>query len=83
MTTKLKIFNGVNNTTFTNDEISKGKNHYACTAVVDIDSVLKIDKKMYRQVYLEQCKYKLKKRRPANFIDADIELSGEYDSENK
>ena len=79
----MKIFNGVNNTTFTNDEISKEKNHYACIALVDIDSVLKINKKMYPQVYLEQCKYKLKKRRPANFIDADIELSGENDSENK
>ena len=72
---KLKIYNGVNKTTSSNDEIPKEKNHYACIAVIDTDSVLKIDKKVYPQVYLEQCKYKLKKRRPANFINDKIEPS--------
>ena len=43
--TKVKIFNGVNKTTFTNDEIPKEKNHYVCIAAISIDSVLKIDKK--------------------------------------
>ena len=27
---------------------------------------------MYRQAYLEQCKYKLKKRKPVNLIDSEI-----------
>ena len=36
---------------------------------IDIDSVLKIDKRVYPQAYLEQCKYKLKKRKHVNFID--------------
>ena len=70
--TKVKIFNEVNTTSFTNDEIPKEKNHYICIAVISIDSVLKIDEKTYFQVYLEQCKYKLKKRKPVNFIDAEI-----------
>ena len=70
----------MNKSTFTNDEIPKERNHFACIAVVDIDSVLKIDKKVYSQVYLEHCKYKLKKKRkPANFIDAEIELRDEND----
>ena len=43
--TKLKIFNDVNKTTFTDDMIPKEKNSYVCIAVIDIDSVLKIDKK--------------------------------------
>ena len=34
--------------------------------------MLKVNKKVYQQVYLEQCKYKLKKRMPVNFIDIDI-----------
>ena len=34
-----------------------------------IDSVMKIDKKNYPQVYSEQCKYKIKKKKAANFID--------------
>ena len=34
--------------------------------------MLKIDKKVYPQAYLEQCKYKLRKRRIVNFIDSEI-----------
>ena len=48
------------------------KNHYICIPAIDIDSVLKIDKKVFPQAYLEQCKYKLKKRRLVNFIDIEI-----------
>ena len=77
--TKLKVFNGVNNTTFIDEKIPKEKNHYACIAAIDVDSVLKIDKKVYQQACLEQCKYRLKNRRPANFIDAEIDSS---DSDN-
>ena len=80
--TKLKIFNEVNKTTFTEDDIPKERNSYACIAVIDIDSVLKVDKKVYPQVYLEQCKYKLRKRKPANFIDVEIELSDENDNDS-
>ena len=81
---KLKIFNKINRTTFTDDIIPFEKNHYTCIPAIDIDSVLKIDnKKAYPQAYLEQCKYKLKKRRVINFIDNEIiddKLFSENDS---
>ena len=50
------------------------KNHYICICIpaIDIDSVLKIDQKAFPQAYLEQCKYKLKKRKPVSFIDFEI-----------
>ena len=54
------------------------KNHYTSISAIDIDSVLKIEKRAYPQAYLEQCKYKLKKRKPVNFIDSEII---DYDSE--
>ena len=69
---KLKIFNGINRTTFTNNAVPIEKDHYICIPVLDIDSVLKIDKKTYPQAYLEQCKYKLKKRKIVNYIDDEI-----------
>ena len=69
---KLKIFNKINRTTFTDNVVPIEKNHYICISAIDIDSVLKIDKRAYRQAYLEQCKYKLKKRKPINFIDSEI-----------
>ena len=48
------------------------KNHYICIPAIDIDSVLKINKRAYPQAYLEQCKYKLKKRKIVNYIDDEI-----------
>ena len=70
---KLKIFNGINRTTFTNNIIPIERNNYTCIAAIDIDSVLKIDnKRAYPQAYLEQCKYKSKRRKIVNFIDDEI-----------
>ena len=62
-------------TFFSKDELPEKRNHYICIAAICIDSVLKIEKKNYPQVYLEQCKYKLKKRKPVDFIDAEVDLS--------
>ena len=77
---KLKIFNKINRATFNNNNNNNNNNipterdHYICIPAIDIDSVLKIDvdKRAYPQAYLEQCKYKLKKRKIANYIDDEI-----------
>ena len=69
---KLKIFNKINRTTFNNNDIPRERNDYICIPVIDIDSVLKVDKRVYPQAYLEQCKYKLKKRKIVNYIDDEI-----------
>ena len=69
---KLKIFNRTNRTTFTNNVIPKERSSYNCIPAIDIDSVLRIDnERSYPQAYLEQCKYKLRKRKIVNFIDED------------
>ena len=78
---KLKIFDRINRTTFTNNAIPIERNHYICVPAIDIDSVLKIDnKRAYPQAYLEQCKYKLKKRKRQRYID-HLEII-DYDNEN-
>ena len=69
---KLKIFDRINRTTFTNNAIPIERNHYTCITAIYIDSVLKIDKRVYPQAYLEQFKYKLKKRKHVNLIDDEI-----------
>ena len=82
---KLKIFNRINRTTFSNNNNNNNnnnndknnipieRNHYICIPAIDIDSVLKIDnKRAYPQAYLEQCKYKLKKIKIVNYIDDEI-----------
>ena len=70
---KLKIFKKKNITAFNhNNIVPMEKNHYICIPATDIDSVLKIDKKAYPQAYLEECKYKLKKRKPVSSVDSEI-----------
>ena len=83
---KLKIFKKKNITTFNNNNIVPiEKDHYICIPAIDIDSVLKIDKKAYPQAYLEEYKYKLKKRKLASFIDSEIiddDSDSDIDSHN-
>ena len=72
--TKVKTFNSMVNTLFSGNEIPKERNQYICIAAICVDTVLKIDKKHYPQVYLEQWKYKIKKKELVNFIDNDLSL---------
>ena len=58
---KKKTFSSVINTLFSGNEIPKERVEYACITGISIDSVLRGDKKNYPQVYLEECKYKMKK----------------------
>ena len=53
----------------------KKRIHYVSISAICIDSVLRVDKKNYPQVYLEQCKYKTRKRRSVDFIDDEVDLS--------
>ena len=46
-------------------------------SAICIDSILKADKKNYPYVYLEQCKYKIKKRELMNFIDDEVDLNSD------
>ena len=85
----LKIFNKINRTIFNNNNyIPIERNHYICIPAIDIDLVIKTDKRVYPQAYLEQCNYKLKKIKRENFIDNEIiddddDDADSYDSDNK
>ena len=59
--TKVKTFNNTINTLFSRKEIPKEIIHNVCISAIFIDSVLRVAKKNYPQVYLEQCKYKIKR----------------------
>ena len=55
--------------------------HYTCFACITIDAVMKMDKKNYSQVYLEECIYRVKKIQMSRFINARLESDSESDSE--
>ena len=78
--TKVKTFSEVIKTLFDSSEISKEKIEYLRIPCVSSDSVLKIDRKWYPQVYLEQCKYKVKKREMKSLTDYELELDSGYES---
>ena len=44
-------------------------------ATISIDSVMKMDKKNYPKVYLEEYKYKIKKKNMTRLIDVELDLS--------
>ena len=54
--TKVKTFNSMINILFTRDEIPRERIHYVYIPAICIDSILRVDKKNYPQVYLEQSK---------------------------
>ena len=55
--------------------------YHTCIACITIDSVMKIKKKNYPQVYLEECEYKIKKIQMSRFINTELESDSEPDAE--
>ena len=61
--TKVREFSSVIKANFLGNKIPKENKHYTCIACITIESVMRMDKKNYPQVYLEECKYKIKKNK--------------------
>ena len=55
--------------------------HYTCIGCIAIDSVMRMEKKNYPQVYLKECKYKIKKIQMSRFINSELDLDSKSDSE--
>ena len=79
---KVREFNGVIKTNFLGDEVPKENEHYTCIACITIDSVMRMEKKNYPQVYLEECKYRMKKTKMTKFIEAKLESESESELES-
>ena len=54
-----------------------------CIACIIIDSVMRMEKKKYPQVYLEECKHRIKKRKITEFIEAELESESESESDTE
>ena len=46
-----------------------------CLSIIMLDSVIKVNKKYYPQIFLEECKYIQEKIKTENYIDEDLEKS--------
>ena len=74
---------GVIKTRFSGNDVPKENMHYTCIACITIDSVMRMDKKNHLQVYLEECKFRIKKLQMSRFINTELKSESESDSESK
>ena len=80
--TKVREYDGMIKTNFLGNGIPKENMHHTCIASITIDSVMKMNKKYFSQVYLKECKYKIKKIQMSRFINAELESDSESDSDS-
>ena len=71
--TKKKEYDGVIKTDFLSNNVPKENKHNICIACITIDSVIRIDKKNYPQVFLQECKYKIKRIQIPRFINIKLD----------
>ena len=80
---KVGEFVSVIKTKFLGDKVPKENMHYTCIACITTDSVMRMEKKNYPQVYLEECKYRVKKAKMTKFIEAELESGSESELESE
>ena len=78
---KIREFDGEIRTNFLGNSMPKENMYYSCITYITIDSIMKMNKKNYPQVYLEECKHKIKKIQTPRFINAELELDSDSDLE--
>ena len=79
---KVREFDGVIKTNFLGNDTPKENMHYTCIASITIDSVMRMDKKNHPQFYLEELKYRIKKKQMSRFINTELKSESESDSES-
>ena len=70
-------------TNFHNKEMPKEKAPCKCLSIIMLDSVLKANKKYYPQTFLEECKYVQDKIKTKNYIDENLKLELDSDSNDE
>ena len=57
--------------------------YYSSIACITIDSVMNFNEKNYPQVYLDECKYRIKKTQMPKFIKNKLKSDSESDLDDK
>ena len=77
--TKVREFNGEIKRNFLGNGIPKENMHYSCIACINIDSIIKFNKINHSQLYLEECKYSIKKIQMPKFVKNELKSDSESD----
>ena len=71
------------NTNFQRKETPKGDSSYKCLSLIILDSAVKVGKKYYPQVFLEERKYVKRKNKMFNYINDDLEMTSSDDDDDE
>ena len=89
--TKIKMYEDRVNTNFQGKKVPKENASYKCLSLIVLDSVIRVNKKntihtvhTIHTIFLEECKYVIRKNKMENLINDDLDLgsSDESDSES-
>ena len=86
--TKIRSYNNDIKTNFhdidnKNNNLPEKNKPYKCMSLISLDSIIKINKKYYLQTLLQECVYKLIKRKVENIIiNINLDSSSESDNES-
>ena len=75
---KIKSYGDKVNTNFLGRKIPKENASYKCLYMIILDSVIRVSKRYYSQIILEEYKYEIKKTNMENVIN-DLDLSSSDD----
>ena len=78
---KVRKLDDVSKKNFLGNKIPNENKPYTCIACIAIDSVMRMEKRNYAQVYLEECKKKMKKTNISKFIEVKPKSESESESE--
>ena len=81
--TKIEMYEGRMNTNFQGKKVPKENASYKCSSLITLDSVIRVNKKYYPQILLEECKYVIRKNKMENLINDDLDLSSSDESDHE
>ena len=80
---KIKSYRNKVNAYFQGKKIPKENASYKCLSLMTLDSVIRVSKKYYPQILLEECKYGIKKTKMEKSVNDDLDLSSSDDETDK
>ena len=78
---KIKSYQDKLNTNFQGKKTPKENSTYKCLPIITLESIIKINKKYYPQILLDERKYEVQNKKVENLINDDLELTSS-DSES-
>ena len=80
---KVREFDGVIKTNFLGNDMPKENMYYTCITCITIGSDMRIDKKSHLQVYLKECKCRVKRIQMSKFINTELKSDSDFDSDSE